>query len=110
MDLEIVQQSQVNQNRMVLGINSGYSKLPRHSQGKYSLFTVNMLINGSISAAFLDSGCELECVLGIQFADRVEIVHRPSTLRAERWDGSLTDLEVATQLVTLNLGGQLDVK
>jgi hypothetical protein len=39
-----------------------------------------------------------------------EIAHRPFTLRAERWDGSLADLVVATQPVTLNLGGQLNFK
>jgi hypothetical protein len=71
---------------------------------------VNGLINGNLVTALIDSGCEVECVLGIQCADRVGIAHRPSTLRAEMWDGSLTDLEVATQPVTLNLGGQLDVK
>jgi hypothetical protein len=71
---------------------------------------VNGLINWSLVIALIDSGCEVECVLSIQCADRVGIAHRPSPLGAERWDGSLTDLKVATQPVTLNLGGQLDVK
>jgi hypothetical protein len=102
LDLEYVQQSQVNKDRVVLGTNSGYSKLPRRSRGKYSLFTVNGLINGNLVTAMIDSGCEVECILSIQCADRVGIAHRPSTLRAERWDGSLTDLDVATQPVTLN--------
>jgi hypothetical protein len=45
LDLENVQKSQVNKDRVVLGTKSGYSKLPRHSGGKSSLFTVNVLIN-----------------------------------------------------------------
>jgi predicted aspartyl protease len=95
---------------VVLGTNSRYSKLSRRSREKSSLYTVNGLINWNLVTALIDSGCEVECVLSIQCADRVGIAHRPSTLRAERWDGSLTDLEVAKQPVTLNLVGQLDVK
>jgi hypothetical protein len=71
LDLENVQQSQVNQDRVVLGTNSGYSKLTRHSHGRSSLFYVNWLINWNLVTALNDSGCEVECVLGIQCADRV---------------------------------------
>jgi hypothetical protein len=70
---------------------------------------VNGLINGNLVTALIDSVCEIEHVLGIQFSDRVGIGHLPSTLRAERWEGSLTDLEVATKPVTLKLGGKLYV-
>jgi hypothetical protein len=84
LDLGNVQQSQVNKERVVLGTNSGYSKLPRHIHGKSSLFSVNGLINRNLVTAFIDSGCEVECVLSIQCADRVEIAHRLSTMRAER--------------------------
>jgi hypothetical protein len=110
LDLENVQQSQVNKDRVVLGTNSGYSKLPRRSRGKSSLVTVTGLINGNLVAALIDSGCEVECVLSIKCAYRVGIAHRNSTLRAGRWEGSLTDLKKATQTLTLNLGGQLGVK
>jgi hypothetical protein len=69
---------------------------------------VNGFINGNLVTALIDLVWEVECVLSIQCADRLGIGHRPSTLRAERWDGSLTDREVETQPV-LNLGGKLDV-
>jgi hypothetical protein len=46
-DLENVQQTQLNQDRAVLGTESGYSKLPRHSDVIYSLLTVNVLIKGT---------------------------------------------------------------
>jgi hypothetical protein len=110
LDLKNVQQSQVNKDRVVLGTNSGHSKLLRHSRGKPSLFTVKGLINWNLVTALIDSGCVVEYVLCTQCADRVGVAHRHSTLRAERWDGTLTDLKVATQPVTLKLDGQLDVK
>jgi hypothetical protein len=84
LDLENVQHSQVNKDRVVLLTNSGYSELSRHSRGKSSLFTVNELINGNLVNSLIDSRCEVEYVLSIQCADRVGISHRISTLRAER--------------------------
>jgi hypothetical protein len=110
LNLENVQKSQVNQDRVVLGTNSEYFGLPRHSHVKYSLLTVNGLINGNLVTALIYSGFEVECVLGFQLTDRAGIAFRPSTLRDERCDGSLIDLEVPTQTVTLNLDGHLDVK
>jgi predicted aspartyl protease len=65
LEVEKVQQSQVNKDRAVFGTNSGYSKLPRHSRSKSSLFTVNGLINGNLVSALIDSGCEVECELSI---------------------------------------------
>jgi hypothetical protein len=66
LDLENFQQSQENMDRVVLGTESGYSKLLRHSRGKSSLFTENGLINGSLVTALIGSGCGIECVLIIQ--------------------------------------------
>jgi hypothetical protein len=59
LDLENVQKSQINKDRVVLGTNSRYSKLPRHILGKSSLFTVNGLINGNLVTELIDSWCEV---------------------------------------------------
>jgi hypothetical protein len=96
LDLENVQKSQINQGRVVLGTNSGYSKLPRLIHGKNYLFTVNGLINGNLVTALIDSGCEVEGALSITCTYQVGIADRPSNMRSERWDGSLTDLYMAT--------------
>jgi hypothetical protein len=110
LDLENVQQSQVNKDRVVFGTNSENSKLPRHSRCISSLFTMNGLINGNLVTALIDSRCEVECILSIQCAHQVGISLRPSTTRADRCDGSLTDLKGAPQPVTLKLGDRIDVK
>jgi GNAT superfamily N-acetyltransferase len=40
--------------------------------------------------------------------ERLGLAHNPASLQAERWDGSLSPLNVVEQPLTLRLGGQLD--
>jgi hypothetical protein len=54
LDLENVQKLQVHKDRVVLGTNYGYSKLPKNSRDKSYLFTVNGLINGNLVTALID--------------------------------------------------------
>jgi transposase InsO family protein len=106
------QVSQVNADRKVLGTHSKYSNVraegPMSSSSTPSLFTVNGVIGGHLVTALIDSGCDVECVLSIHCAERLGLARSPSLLKAERWDGSLSPLEVVKQPLTLNLGGQLD--
>jgi hypothetical protein len=60
--------------------------------------------------ALIDSGCDVECVLSTPCAERLGLARNPSSCKAERWDGSLSPLEVVTQPLTLNLSGRLDCK
>jgi hypothetical protein len=108
------QESRVHADTKVLGTHSRYFKVcstgsisPTHTP---SLFTVNGVVGGHLVTALIDSGCDVECVLSTPCAERLGLVRNPSSFKAERWDGSLSPLEVVTQPLTLNLGGQLDSK
>jgi Aspartyl protease len=108
------QTSRVDEERKVLGTHSRYSDVCstgtpslRHTP---SLFTVNGVIGGHLVTALIDSGCDVECVLSTPCAERLGLARNPSPFKAERWDGSLSPLEVVTQPLTFNLGGQLDCK
>jgi hypothetical protein len=83
------------------------SSSPRHT---HSLFTVNGVVGGHLVTALIDSGYDVECVLSTLCAERLGIARNPSSFKAEQWDGSISHLEVVTQPLTLNLGGQLDCK
>jgi hypothetical protein len=106
--------SRVDADRKVLGTHFRYSDTcstgtssPIHTP---SLFTVNDVVGDHLVTALIDSGCDVECLLSTPCAERLGIVRSPSSFKVERWGGSLCPLQMVTQQVTLNLGGQLDCK
>jgi hypothetical protein len=79
-----------------------------HRKGGASLLTVRGSVDGQIVSVLIDSRCQLESIMSIPCVERLGLVHNPAPLKAERWDGSLSPLEVVEQPLTLRLGGQLD--
>jgi hypothetical protein len=75
--------------------------------GTSPLLVLHGLVAGQIISVFIDSGCELEAVLSNPCAERLGLVRTPSCLGEERWDGSLSSIEVVGHLIALDLGGQL---
>jgi hypothetical protein len=75
--------------------------------GTLPLLVLHGLVAGQIISVFIDSGCELEAVLSNPCAERLGLVRTPSCFGEERWDGSLSSLEVVGHLIALDLGGQL---
>jgi hypothetical protein len=61
-------------------------------------------------AALIDSGCTVERVLSGYCTEKIVLVRITPSFKAERRDGSISPLEVVTQPLILNLGGQLDGK
>ena len=78
-----------------------------HQNGTSPLLVLHGLVAGQIISVLIDSGCELEAVLSNPCAERLGLVRTPSSLSAERWDGSLSSLEVVGHPIALDLGGQL---
>jgi hypothetical protein len=80
---------------------------PRHTS---SLLTVNVMIRGHLVTALIESGCTVERVFSVYCTEKLVLVLITSFFKAERWDGSISPLEVVTQPLILNLSGQLDGK
>jgi hypothetical protein len=105
-------EEQLSSGKVQIGTFSEYQPQKRtrlsNRKGGASLLTVRGSVDGQIVSVLIDSGCQLESIMSIPCVERLCLVHNPAPLRAERWDGSLSPLEVVEQPLALRLGGQLD--
>jgi hypothetical protein len=71
---------------------------------------VNGVIRGHLVTALIDSGRTLERVFNVYCTEKLVLVRITSSFKADRWDDSISPLEVVTQPLILNLGGHLEGK